>query len=132
MKNWQKIALSVLTVGVTATTIYFGVTAIKKKMAEKKKKEDGDKPVPKVDVKKDIPPRKAQLIATIQDKLKKGKLDAFNGVTDGDFNKLSEPELDKMNSLLDKFTKTGETAFSKQYPKDYATLTGLAKKVLQK
>lgn len=35
MKTWQKVGLGVLTVGVTATAIYFGYKAFKKKMVAK-------------------------------------------------------------------------------------------------
>lgn len=51
MKQWQKIGLGILTVGVTATAVYFTVKAIKKRMNAKKAE---NKPVeqPKVEVKK--------------------------------------------------------------------------------
>ena len=35
LKPWQKIGLSVLTVGVTVTAVYFGVKAIRTRMAKK-------------------------------------------------------------------------------------------------
>lgn len=47
MKPWQKVALGVVTVGITATAIYFSVKGIKKMMAANKKKDDGKKPVAK-------------------------------------------------------------------------------------
>lgn len=51
MKNWQKIGVSVLTVGVTVTAIYFGVKAIKKHMAKKAEQKKAEEK-PKVEVKK--------------------------------------------------------------------------------
>ena len=53
LKTWHKVAIGIVTVGVTATTIYFASKAIKKRLA-KKKEEEGKKLLPKVDVKKDI------------------------------------------------------------------------------
>lgn len=54
LKPWQKIGLSLITVGVTATTVYFGYKAIKKHLDSKKTKEKEKdtsqiKTVPKVD-----------------------------------------------------------------------------------
>lgn len=36
MKTWQKVGISALTVGVTATALYFGYKALKKVRAKKK------------------------------------------------------------------------------------------------
>lgn len=47
MKPWQKIALGVVTVGITATAIYFSVKGIKKMIAANKKKNDSKTPIEK-------------------------------------------------------------------------------------
>ncbi len=45
MKPWMKIGLSVLTVGVTVTALYFGVNAIRKRMAKNADQKTTDKKV---------------------------------------------------------------------------------------
>jgi hypothetical protein len=45
MKPWMKVGLSVLTVGVTVTAIYFGVKAIRKRMAKNADQKTTDKKV---------------------------------------------------------------------------------------
>lgn len=132
MKTWHKVALGVLTVGVTATVTFYAVKAIKKKLADKKKAEDGSKPVPKIDLKKDIPPRKVQLISNLQNTLKQTKMDVFKGVPDANFNRLSEQEVDHMTSLVKKYLAAGgETNFKKQAPKDFEALMVYVNRVIK-
>jgi hypothetical protein len=129
MKTWQKVAVGVLTIGVTGTAIYFGYKAIQKHLDKKKKEKDGSAPVPKVDVKK-VPARKPQLISSIQHELKNNKMDVFKDVPDKDFEKLSEQELSQLNDLLKKYSAAGgETTFKKQDPKGFTTMLALMGKV---
>lgn len=48
MKTWQKVGLGIVTVGVTATVVYFGYKALKKRLAKKEADKKAAEPVKEV------------------------------------------------------------------------------------
>lgn len=47
MKTWQKVGLGIVTVGVTATAVYFGYKALKKRLAKKEADKKAAEPAKK-------------------------------------------------------------------------------------